>query len=184
MYEAAKKDNITLNIVSATRTFGQQRWIWERKWTGARKVNNMNLSISIPDPVKRAREILKYSSMPGSSRHHWGTDIDIYSLTDSDFRTGKGKVIYKWLSENAEKFGYCQVYTVKDSLRPDGYNEEKWHWSYMPLAELYLKEYISQIRYEDIIGFKGCQSAKNVRLIEEYVLGVNKNCNIARIPHH
>ena len=79
MRTKAKKDGVYLNIVSATRTFNRQKNIWERKWTGKRKVAGKNLSRAIPNHTKRAKEILKYSAMPGTSRHHWGTDIDIYS---------------------------------------------------------------------------------------------------------
>ena len=32
MYLAAKKDGINLKIISASRTFVEQSWIWEDKW--------------------------------------------------------------------------------------------------------------------------------------------------------
>ncbi len=77
MHEAAIKDGVNLKIISATRPFDRQRSIWEAKWTGSRKVGGLDLSKTIADPSTRALKILEYSSMPGTSRHHWGTDIDL-----------------------------------------------------------------------------------------------------------
>ncbi|MEL6846748.1 MAG: D-alanyl-D-alanine carboxypeptidase family protein, partial [Bacteroidota bacterium] len=77
MYDAAKADGVRLTIRSATRNFYRQQQIWEAKWNGKRKQNGEILTQTTPDPVERARKILATSSMPGTSRHHWGTDIDI-----------------------------------------------------------------------------------------------------------
>lgn len=40
MWEAAKADGINLRIISATRNFDRQKYIWERKWTGVRKIES------------------------------------------------------------------------------------------------------------------------------------------------
>jgi LAS superfamily LD-carboxypeptidase LdcB len=176
MYHAAAKEGINLEIVSAFRSFYRQKSIWEAKWSGVRKVMGKNLSAAYPKAEERAKVILMYSAMPGTSRHHWGTDIDIYSVDDKDFEAGKGKEIYSWLKANAAKYGFCQVYTPKGKGRPMGYEEEKWHWSYKPVAEIYLKEYLKQIKYPDIAGFKGDRTAQKIKVIENYVLGINPAC--------
>ncbi|TNF32428.1 MAG: hypothetical protein EP314_00040, partial [Bacteroidetes bacterium] len=90
MRDAARKEGVELVIVSATRNFNQQKRIWEAKWNGQRLVNGQNLANTITDQAARAKEILKYSSMPGTSRHHWGTDIDINSVSPSYFESGRG----------------------------------------------------------------------------------------------
>ena len=49
---------------------------------------------------EKAREILKTSSGPGFSRHHWGTDIDLNS--DDPSMWNKNKILialYKWLQK-------------------------------------------------------------------------------------
>jgi len=176
MYAAAAADKIDLKIVSAFRSFNHQKSIWEAKWTGARKVMGQDLSKKYPNPEQRAKVILLFSSMPGTSRHHWGTDIDIYSLNDKDFLSGKGKIIYDWLTAHANEYGFCQVYTPKPDTRTTGYEEEKWHWSYKPIAEQRLEEYKQYIKYNDIVGFKGDRVAKKIQVIENYVLGINPNC--------
>ncbi|WP_340154732.1 M15 family metallopeptidase [uncultured Winogradskyella sp.] len=164
MHKAAKIDSIDLIILSGTRNFNEQKAIWERKW---KRYSNL-------EPIDRAKKILEYSSMPSSSRHHWGTDLDLNSLTNSYFSTGKGKGIYDWLNKNANTYGFYQVYTNKENGRT-GYNLEKWHWSYLPLASDYLEFYNSNITTKDINGFEGAEMAKDLNIIEDYVNGVSKN---------
>ena len=163
MYEAAKADGINLKIISGTRNFNEQKAIWERKWE---KYNQLK-------PIERSLKILEYSSMPSSSRHHWGTDLDLNSLSNSYFSSGKGKAIYDWLNENANNYGFYQVYTNKENGRT-GYNLEKWHWSYLPLASNYLEFYNKEIIYNDINGFKGSDLAKELKIIANYVNGISK----------
>ena len=176
MYDAALKNGIKLTILSATRTFNEQKVIWEGKWTGKIYYFGKNIATLYPDPVERSKYVLKYSSMPGTSRHHWGTDVDLNSMELSYFKTEIGKKTYNWLSVNAYKYGFCQPYTVKDSQRINGYEEEKWHWSYYPIASIYLKEYKENISFEDIKGFAGCETAFKIDIINKYVLSVNKDC--------
>lgn len=162
MYHQAQKDNIKLTIVSGTRNFYEQKSIWERKW---KKYNYLNAK-------ERAEKILEYSSMPTTSRHHWGTDIDLINLNNSYFEKGKGKAQYNWLVKNANYFGFYQVYTNKENGRT-GYNLERWHWSYLPLASKYLNYYNNNISYKNINGFKGSELAESVNMISGYVNGIS-----------
>lgn len=175
MYDAAKKDGITLRIISATRNFEAQKSIWEAKWTGGRLVGGKNLSTAIKDAEQRARKILEYSSMPGTSRHHWGTDMDLNSLENSFFAKGEGKKIYDWLTANAATYGFCQPYSNKAEGRT-GYEEEKWHWSYTPLSRDLTNHYDELLNNEDITGFKGHETAVSIDAIANYVLGINPVC--------
>ena len=176
MHNAAKKDGITLVIISATRDFDSQKELWEQKWTGARLVEGRNLAKTVPDPIERARIILKYSSMPGTSRHHWGTDIDINSVNNGYFESGVGSKVFEWLAANADDFGFCQTYTPKGEGRPYGYEEEPWHWSYCPIAGRYLRQYLEKVTYDDISGFDGSDTAAEIDVIAYYVLGINPEC--------
>ncbi|MCS7078787.1 MAG: M15 family metallopeptidase [Chloracidobacterium sp.] len=163
MAEDAKKDNIELIIVSATRNFDRQKDIWETKWKERQ---------AITDPVERARDILRYSSMPGTSRHHWGTDIDLNSLEDDYFKSAVGLAVYQWLVTHAGKYGFCQPYTSKEKGRT-GYEEEKWHWSYTPLSVPLLQQYLKTITLDDITGFQGSETAVALDVIRGYVAGVD-----------
>ncbi len=121
-------------VRSSTRTWHDQRSIWEEKWFGRRPVEGRNLS-RVRDHRQRALLILRYSSMPGTSRHHWGTDVDFNNLTDGYFTDGEGRDLYLWLRANAAKYGFHQPYCEG---RSSGYEEEKWHWSYLPLSKRFL----------------------------------------------
>jgi zinc D-Ala-D-Ala carboxypeptidase len=175
MQTAAAKDGIPLMIVSATRNFDAQKVIWEAKWKGVRKVDGIDLS-TIPDPYERARRILKYSSMPGTSRHHWGTDIDINSVEPEYFRKGKGVAVYAWLKKNAPTYGFCQTYTKKGIHRPTGYEEEAWHWSFTPVSSGLLARYTETIQAADLTGFQGCDVVDSLHIIRDYVSGINPRC--------
>lgn len=131
---------IKIWVQSGTRNFLSQKSIWDRKWTGGLKTTGTSDITKITDPIKRAKLILRYSSMPGTSRHHWGTDFDINSLNNSYYEKGEGAVIYKWFVLNAARYGFVQPYT---SGRESGYEEEKWHWSYLPLSKIFLHDWNS-----------------------------------------
>ncbi len=178
LHEAAAKDGIAIHIISATRNFERQKGIWEAKWNGNRLVEGMNLSQEVIDPQQRALKILRYSSMPGTSRHHWGTDIDINSFSNEYFEQGEGKDVYVWMIQHAKDFGFCQPYTDKSINLRTGYEEEKWHWSYMPLAKNYTKAYEAYVSPTDIKGFDGSELADTLNVIQLYVLGISPKCMI------
>ncbi|MCK5902805.1 MAG: M15 family metallopeptidase [Cocleimonas sp.] len=166
MRESAKKDNIDLNIVSATRNFNGQKRIWERKWKRDK----------LSESVERAKKILRYSSMPSTSRHHWGTDIDINSVASAYFLSKKGQKEYLWLQNNAKDFGFCQPYTAKGEQRKTGYNEEKWHWSYINIAKQYTNHVRENFTNSHIHGFLGSETASDIDIVSNYIFGINKDC--------
>jgi LAS superfamily LD-carboxypeptidase LdcB len=167
MYEAAKKDGITLKIISATRTFTEQQWIWDDKWE--KRKNQYKTQADV------ANSILEYSAMPGTSRHHWGTDIDLNSQSLNYYTTETGKKLYNWMKEHAGEFGFCQTYD-ETANRATGYNEEKWHWSFYPISNSLLKLYEQKVNYSNIKGFKGDATAEEIEVIKNYVLSVSNSC--------
>lgn len=176
MAAAAKADGVRLTVISAFRSFGDQKRIWENKWNGVTPVAGGRLPDTTKDPKARALKILEFSSMPGTSRHHWGTDFDLNALDNVYFSKGKGKAAYAWLAANAGKFGFCQPYSARGPNRPAGYNEEKWHWSYKPISSVWLAQFARSVTDDDIKGFDGSQTAKSVHAVEDYVRGVNRDC--------
>ena len=169
---------IKFYVRSATRTYREQARIWNRKW----RANS-----SIKDKRKRALKILEYSAMPGTSRHHWGTDFDIdelnFDIKELDFDinelnneyylAGNGKIIYSWLKDNAAKYGFYQPYTAD---RTTGHNEEKWHWSYKPLASQFIRDWNETFAedYRKLKGFYGDGFA--LPMAKEYVNAINPDC--------
>jgi len=159
MYMAAQNDGINLFIVSATRTFYRQAEIWEGKWDRNCGTRNM-----------RASTILQYSSMPGTSRHHWGTDIDLCSTENEDWETPELQKTLAWLQSHADEYGFFMPYS-DDPNRP-GYKYEPWHWSYYPVADIYTETYRRLICAHDLYGFRGYTAARPLNVIANYVLGI------------
>lgn len=169
MHDAAAKEGVELFILSATRPFQYQKNIWERKWAKLKAQGKT-------DEKQMVSEILRYSAMPGTSRHHWGTDIDLNYLNNHYFDSGKGKKIYAWLTEHAGDYGFCQPYSPKGEERPDGYEEEKWHWSYLPLADKYFRVALDSLDNSLISGFSGASFAEELQVVQHYVWGINPMC--------
>lgn len=183
---AAEKQGYAIRIVSGTRTFTTQKSIWEQKFTGARKVSGKNLATAIKDETQRSLEILRFSSMPGTSRHHWGTDMDLHEtklsgppLYNETFQNGRGREFFTWLERNAPQFGFCQPYNGDPADRngdqyAHGYQEERWHWSYKPIAAVYLARYRENASALAPAGFAGSKAAGHLYL--DYVQNINPKC--------
>ena len=167
---------IKISVISATRNFNSQKGIWEEKWTGRRKITGTPSINEIKDPLKKGELILQYSSMPGTSRHHWGTDFDINQLNNEYYNKGEGKIIYNWLVKNASKYGFCQPYTAG---RDTGYKEEKGHWSYLPLSKQFLTDWndlyagMNSVFWKEL-SFKGAEHVGHLAPI--YVNSINSEC--------
>jgi len=138
MESAAKNDGINLKIVSAYRGYDRQKTIWNKKYE--RFTDEFSF-----EPEKAILEIIRFSTIPGTSRHHWGTEIDI---VDADYpdekdvlkseKFEKNGIYHKlknWLDKNSEIFGFYLTYN-NDSDRK-GFEYEPWHYSYKPSSLKY-----------------------------------------------
>lgn len=143
MQKAALKEGISLRIVSEYRSFDRQASIWNRKY---HKYISQGFS-----PKEAITKIIEYSTLPGTSRHHWGTDIDLIDgsvaipkrvLTHANYEgDGVYAKLKKWMDKNSEKYGFYLVYTNDPNRK--GFKYEPWHYSYKPLADKLLKEFSS-----------------------------------------
>ncbi|GMR17636.1 MAG: M15 family metallopeptidase [Gammaproteobacteria bacterium] len=163
-------------VESAARSYQRQKSIWVSKWQGNVSVEGKNLAETIIDPYKRAKQILKFSAMPGASRHHWGTEIDFNLLRNDYYDKGNGKILYDWLKQNALRYEFCQPYTAQ---RSEGHLEERWHWSYRPLARQFQKDwnrlfFNNRSRKMEILDFSGSESA--LKLADTYINHINQQC--------
>lgn len=105
MYAAALKDGVELSIISGTRSFNDQCYKWGSEW------NSPQFS-EIKNTPAKAIKLLRWWSMPGTSRHHWGTDIDLTHITIAYYKTAAGKKMYEWMINNASKFGFYQPFNA------------------------------------------------------------------------
>lgn len=78
---AAAHAGFNLQAASSWRSFERQLAIWNGKWRGERPLLDANSqpidALQLSDE-ERLHAILRWSALPGTSRHHWGTDLDIY----------------------------------------------------------------------------------------------------------
>ncbi|PJZ84830.1 M15 family metallopeptidase [Leptospira harrisiae] len=168
-------------LVSSFRNFSHQKGIWESKFTG-KKVMRSPIKGKTADEIVGL--ILEFSSAPGTSRHHWGTDFDINALDNSYFEeNGKGKILYDWLKQNASKYGFCQPYNRLSTRNNKGYQEEKWHWSYAPISNQLTKEWIKGYSAGEIQlagSFLGADVLGDRAL--DYVSSINPDCEKIKSP--
>ncbi len=77
---AAQASGIDLVPWSGFRDFARQLNIWNGKFSGAKPMfdaSGARLDAAALAPLERINAILLWSALPGASRHHWGTDVDL-----------------------------------------------------------------------------------------------------------
>lgn len=147
LVSSAAESGIEIKIASGFRSFERQLMIWNNKFSGKTPVKNAageEIDISKLSELELIEAILLFSALPGASRHHWGSDIDIYSpnllgkeklqLEPWEY-TGSGPMaaLTSWLERHAWEFNFYFPY---DCYR-GGVSAEPWHLSYAPLAQHY-----------------------------------------------
>lgn len=150
MQDAAKTDGIDLEIVSGYRSYERQRSIWNRKY---RQFTSEGMT-----GLEAIQKIISYSTLPGTSRHHWGTEIDVTDgsipkegdilLAEKFHNSGPYEPLRLWMETHASDFGFFLVYTNDPSRK--GFAYEPWHYSYVPLSNNYLKAYM-QIDLKELV---------------------------------
>lgn len=146
----AEKAGFGLAIASAHRSFERQLRIWNGKLCGERPVlddRDRPIDLSCLDSQECLHRVLRFSALPGTSRHHWGSDLDVYdaAAVPADYRVqlsvaeveGQGVFapLHDWLDErisSGQSFGFYRPY---DRDR-GGVAPERWHLSYAPIASL------------------------------------------------
>jgi LAS superfamily LD-carboxypeptidase LdcB len=142
---AASRDGLELQAVSGFRDFARQLAIWNDKFHGRRPLlgrDGAPLDAAQLDEAGRVAAILSWSALPGSSRHHWGSDCDVIDraahpagepvdLAPRHYGPGGHYArLEDWLARRAGDFGFFRPY---DRDR-GGVQPEPWHLSYAPVA--------------------------------------------------
>jgi len=146
MRRAAARAGIDLVPVSAFRDFERQRQIWNAKYRGERRALDRAgrpVDIGRLAPGKRVETILLWSALPGASRHHWGSDVDVVdgrAISDGHWplleapeyrRGGPFAALSRWLDDYMRRFGFYRPYTRAGG----GVQPEPWHLSYAPISQ-------------------------------------------------
>jgi LAS superfamily LD-carboxypeptidase LdcB len=142
----ARRAGFELAIASGYRSFARQLTIWNGKVSGARPVHDdrgQSVEMAALSASEQLHAILRYSAIPGTSRHHWGTDLDVYDLAavPADYAVqlspqevaagGVFDALHCWLDERmaaGESRGFYRPYASDRG----GVAPERWHLSYAP----------------------------------------------------
>ncbi len=179
MRAEARKAGLDIRAISAYRSFSRQKLIWERKFK-----SNLRKGLGPRDNIS---QIIQYSTIPGTSRHHWGTDIDIidgkrmtevaHLLSPSNFDAGQPFYdLGKWLGEHAAAYDFHLVYTDEPGRK--GFKYEPWHFSFKPLSKKYLGQFlelnlIEILQNERFSGTEFFDASFIEAYREEHILDIN-----------
>jgi LAS superfamily LD-carboxypeptidase LdcB len=188
MREDAAGEGLDLLPLSSFRDFERQRRIWNAKYRGERPALDRRgrlVDIIRLVPEKRVEMILLWSALPGASRHHWGSDVDVVDggvvaggyepkLERPEFiRSGKFAALSRWLSRNMRRYGFYRPYTRAGQ----GVQPEPWHLSFAPVARRALSSLTVEllaraIKGADVDG-EAAILAELPSIHKRYVLGVD-----------
>ncbi|MFH1763908.1 MAG: M15 family metallopeptidase [Gemmatimonadota bacterium] len=153
-----------LRIFSGFRSFERQLSIWDRKATGELPVLDSDAKPIDIRPLSGkdlAFAILRWSALPGASRHHWGTDLDVFDenarpegyevdlIPEEVDSGGMFGPLHGWLDTRisaSTAFGFFRPY---DRDR-NGIAPERWHLSCGPVAVSFQQELTVQLLRETI----------------------------------
>lgn len=142
---AAARAGFALRVASGHRDFGRQLALWNAKARGERPLLDaqerpLDPRQLAPGPLVHA--LLRWSALPGASRHHWGTDLDVFDAAalppgaapqlraDEAAPHGPFGPLHAWLDGHLADFGFYRPYAEDRG----GVSPERWHLSYAPLA--------------------------------------------------
>jgi LAS superfamily LD-carboxypeptidase LdcB len=188
MRSEARMAGIDLDVVSGFRDFNHQLAIWSGKFNGSRPLlDAFGVEINRADLYESALidAILTWSALPGASRHHWGSEIDVIDtaalpagsrpqLTSMEFAAGGCfERLNGWLDSNMRRFGFFRPYaTFQGGVQP-----EPWHLSYAAVSIPALQALSLDVLREALEGadLPGKQTvlARLPELYDRYVLAVD-----------
>jgi LAS superfamily LD-carboxypeptidase LdcB len=188
MRRAAADAGYDLVALSSFRDFARQLSIWNRKWSGAMPLNDPAGRVLDParlSAAERVDVILHWSALPGASRHHWGTDLDLIDrralppgyrvqLIPAEYQPpGPFAPLAGWLEANASRFGFFRPFRGILS----GVQSEPWHFSFAPLAEPARRRLTAGVLREALEGSELAGKETVLPRIEElharYVAGID-----------
>ncbi len=163
MRDAAARAGIDLAAASSFRDFERQVQIWNRKWRGERPLLDRGgspIDAAALDDSRRIDAILCWSAVPGGSRHHWGSDIDVIDaaavpagyqvqLVPAEYSSdGVFARLAPWLDANMGRYGFHRPYATEGC----GAGVEPWHLSYGPVAARAIEELTLPVLKRAIAG--------------------------------
>ncbi len=185
--DRAREAGFELTLASGFRSFERQMAIWQRKLRGELPLfsrTGERLDVNTLTPEEQLQALLRWSALPGTSRHHWGTDFDIYdaAAVPADYRlqlvpeeyTGAGPFapMTQWLqqavaSDSAGGFFFPYAEDI------GGVAPEPWHLSYRPLAQQFLQAFDEAVFHSLLQGagwpLADCISGRADEIYRRYI---------------
>jgi len=188
MRAAALAQGIDLVATSSFRDFDRQLAIWNGKCRGERELvdaDGQRLDARALSEEQLVDAILIWSALPGASRHHWGTDMDVIDcaavpagyvvrLVHEEYAAGGiFSRLNRWLDDNAARFGFFRPYAVFRG----GFRPEPWHLSFAPVAAVAERQLSSEL-LQQALAAAPMDAVKAVRsrlpqIMERYVRNVD-----------
>ncbi|HWL63233.1 MAG TPA: M15 family metallopeptidase [Steroidobacteraceae bacterium] len=188
MRAAAAQEGIDLVPFSSFRDFDRQLAIWNGKARGERELRDETgrlLDAASLDEDGRVAAILHWSALPGASRHHWGSDLDVmdaaamppgYRLQVVPEEYASGGVFGRldaWLAEHAARFGFYRPYTTwRGGVQP-----EPWHLSHAAVAQAAMEQFSLEVLRGALdaaaIDARGAVEKRLPEILERYVRNVD-----------
>ncbi|WP_192457259.1 M15 family metallopeptidase [Musicola keenii] len=189
LQQAARQAGFNLQPASTFRDFERQRLIWNGKFNGQRPLLDQSskpIDALTLTEGERCEAILRWSALPGASRHHWGSDLDIYDpdhlpegqplqLEPWEYEPGGYfAALNIWLTDNMAEFGFYRPFAQEHG----GVAVEPWHISYAPLAsaaaQLLTPDVLLQAWHGEEIAGKNWLKAHLSAWFERFIASVDK----------
>ncbi|MDG6882754.1 D-alanyl-D-alanine carboxypeptidase [Phocoenobacter uteri] len=172
LQQKAKQAGFNLQPASSFRNFERQKFIWNAKFNGTRKVHNDNgetLNLSKMNDWQKCQAILRWSAVAGASRHHWGTEIDIFDpdllpknqslqLEPWEYQAGGYfEEFANFMQNYTAYFDFYFPFSTNEQQKDKKIGIEPWHISYQPISSQYQTLFTPEIlqlawQNEDILG--------------------------------
>jgi LAS superfamily LD-carboxypeptidase LdcB len=183
----ARAAGFDLAIASAYRSYHRQLQRWNEKAGGERallEAAGAPLAVGQLNDWQKVQAILRWSALPGTSRHHWGPDIDIYdraALAAGDSvqlvpaevaDDGPFGPLHRWLDERIGADASCGFFRPYGIDR-GGVAPERWHLSYAPLAAYYQRqlapERLLAALDAPVLALRGCVRRRWAEIYRRYI---------------
>ncbi|KKO46171.1 D-alanyl-D-alanine carboxypeptidase [Arsukibacterium ikkense] len=187
LLKAAAAEGIDIKIASAFRGFQRQAAIWQAKCSGLRPVYDLTqqqVAVTNLTGLAKLQAIMLYSALPGASRHHWGTEVDVYDgatvaddyqpqLIPGEYQAdGPFARLNHWLGTEASRFGFFRPYQHYRG----GVAAEPWHLSYAPVATTYQQAFtlsiLRQCLLQNPIAEQDAVLANLPQLYRDYIINI------------
>ncbi len=112
-----------VSVTSAYRSYDYQYELYE-SYVNREMNNDYTLTREDAEAI-----VDTYSARPGTSEHQTGLCCDMHNLTEADVSFAE-QPAYKWLTENAWKFGFILRFP-EDKAEKTGYSFEPWHYRFV-----------------------------------------------------